>query len=530
MRFAYELLLLLLLAGCGLETGGAPCAIDARCLRYGLSADIAILDPHYADLPEAGMIFRQLYDTLVVRGADSHGFTAGLATGWDISPDGQSYTFQLRQDVTFHDGTRFDAAAVAQNIQRIYSPEMPPGKARALLGPLSQYEIIDEFTIRLILSAPYAGFLDGLAQPFLGIASPKALEAYSDLRYQFHQSGTGPFVLEEYLPGERILLRRSGNYRLSPASADAPGADAIERVEFVILPAESRDTLSLLNDSFDVIDDIAPVDAQNLSANSRVRILPTAIPGLSIQFLFNTNRAHVGNPIVRRALLLATNRVAISDRIFYNFAPVAWAPLSESTGYSHTGFVNHFSYDLSQAQSLLAEAGYADSDGDGILERSGAPLELRIVVPPWRELPRVAAFLREQWRVIGVDLSIEPVPGNSRLEALIRSGEYDLLPVEIFGIDPSLLGEIVYDDALYRASRAPQAQLTDMLVRADQEADPQARRNLFYEIQSLMMNEVLVLPVQEAVRLTATRAGVRNLVFDAYGFNPLLFNTAASGQ
>ena len=70
---------------------------------------------------------------------------------------------------------------------------------------------------------------------------------------------------------------------------------------------------------------------------------------------------------VRLALLLATNRIGIGDLIFYNSSPVAWAPLAESTGYAHTGFVNEFEFDLDQARALLEDAGYADSDGDGIV-------------------------------------------------------------------------------------------------------------------------------------------------------------------
>lgn len=513
---------ILALAGCAAE-GESPCKDDHRCLRYALSSDIPVLDPHVSDLPEAGIVFRQIYDTLVYRESGGD-FVPGLASAWQISPDGLVYTFFLRQDVTFHDGAPFRAAAVAANIERIFHPHSPVSLARELLGPLRQFEIVDEYTIRLRLFEPYPALLDGLSQPYLGIAGPDALASNEDLRYQFHQSGTGPFVLESYLPGDSILLRRFGEYLVRPSIYPPLAGDEIERIEFSILGNLDADLLSSLASHVDVIDDVSPVAAQSLAGNSRVALLPTSIPGQTVQFVFNTSRAHLSDRDVRLALLLATNRAAISDLLYFNALPVGWAPLAESSGYAHTGFINQYEYSLDEAQAVLTAAGYADGDGDGILDRSGAALALTIVAPPWGRLADVAEFLKDQWRLIGVDLNVEPTPGRSRLNALIRSGEYDLLPVGNFGMDPGILGRVFLDQSPYSASRAQHPALNDLLLRAAQEMDPTLRRSRYYEIQSLLMNEVLILPISEPVRLRAISADVADLRFDAYGFYPLLHN------
>ena len=514
-----------LLSGCLRADEALPCQSDRQCLRYGLVADIPVLDPHYADSHESGIVLRQMYDTLVYRDADTRAFLPGLASRWEVSPDGLAYTFELRRDISFHDGSRFDAEAVARNIERIYLPDMPPSLARALLGPLYSYEIVDEYVIRLQLSSPYAPLLDGLSQPYLGMASPAVFSDFAGLRYQFHQSGTGPFALEAYTPGERIALRRFSDYKVNPGLGAPPASGGIERVEFLVVQAEDMDPLSLLRETVDVIDDVSPVDAQSLAGNSRVQILPTAIPGTAVHFLFNSNREHLNNPNVRRALLLATNRVAISDRVYYNFSPAAWAPLSASTGYAHTGYVNVFGFDPEAAANLLAASGYSDSDGDGILERAGLPLELRMVMPPWHEFPAIASYLRQQWGAIGVELITEPVPGRSRLAGLVQSGEYDLLPVEVYGLDPIALDAVFGAESTFRASLAPHPELTERLELAAREQNMDARRNQYYEIQALLMNDTLLLPLREAVRITAARARVRDLKFDAYGFYPLLHQT-----
>ncbi len=523
-RFALRLLVAFALVGCGASSEELPCELDPRCIRYGISADIPILDPHSADAAEAGMIFRQIYDSLVYRDPATHGFVPGLATDWQVSPDGLHYTFELRQDVSFHDGSRFDASAVVRNVERIYDPEMPQSVARELLGPLTQYEILGEFSIRLTLASTYSAFLDALAQPFLGMASPKALDTYNSLRHQFHLAGTGPFQLAEYLPGERILLRRYIEYSVNPTFFSPLDGEEIDRIEFLITRDDDVDTLTNLEERLNIIDNVSPSVAQNLAGNSRVQILPTEIPGSSVQFLFNTAREHVSRREVRLALLLATNRVAIIDQVYFNFASVAWAPLSASTGYSHTGYVNRYGFDLEAAQELLAAAGYADNDGDGILDLDGKPLSLSIIVPPWGRIPELVSLLQQQWRTIGIDLHLNPLAGNTALASAIESGQYDLAPVESNGIDPQLLNRIFLESTVFGAYRAPVSGLNDLLLSAIQTMNPELRRTQVYEIQTLIMDEVLILPVRENVRLTAARADLLDLRFDAFGFYPLLYN------
>ena len=525
-RAAILLLTALLAAGCAAGAAELPCDSDSRCLRYGIDADIPILDPHSAQLPEAGAIFRQIYDTLVYRDSHSHEFVPGLATHWEVSADGLVYTFALRRDIRFHDGSAFNAAAVARNIQRIYDRQAAPSLARELLGPLSQYEIVDEYRLRLHLSAPYPALLDGLSQPVLGIASPRALDEYGALRYQFHQAGTGPFMLEAYTPGERALLRRNIDYRVNPPIYAPLQGDEIQRVEFIFGRHRAGDALALLGESLDVLDEIAPGEAQTLAGNSRVQILPVHVPALAASFFINTALPPLDEPGLRRALLLATDRSAISDRHTFTYAPVAWSPLSRSTGYAHTGYVGSFAPDVASARDLIAAAGYADSDGDGTVERGGSALSLLMVVPPWGQLPQAAAWLRGAWRDIGIDLQLEPVPGGARLNELVQTGAYHLLPIEVRGIDPVMLSRVFGEDAAYRASRAPHERLNALLNQAQGERDAQHRRNLYYEIQALLMNETLLLPLYETARIRAMRAEVRNLRFDAYGLYPLLRNVA----
>ena len=178
---------------------------------YGLTLAPSGIDPHVNASSELGIPLTSVYDTLVYLDPETGAFVPGLAESWDVSEDGRSYTFHLRQDVTFHDGTAFNAEAVRFNLERITSDELSSQKARFMLGPYERVEVIEDFTVGVYLSEPFAPFLEALSQVYLGMASPAAVEQWGD-DYQLHQVGTGPFEFVEYMPGDHLLLRRNPDY------------------------------------------------------------------------------------------------------------------------------------------------------------------------------------------------------------------------------------------------------------------------------------------------------------------------------
>lgn len=517
------IVVVLALSGCANIAQDTSCESNPRCIIYGITSDILILDPHISDSIQAGIIFRQLYDTLVYRDKSGE-FVSGLARSWEISTDGLLYTFYLREDVRFHDDTPFNAQAVATNIDRIFDPNLNSQKARLLLGSFSRYEIVDDYTFQIHLFEPYDPLLDGLSQPYLAMLSPESITEYEPLRYQYHQVGTGPYMLDKYLPGDRIEVTRNPNYQWAPTIYTTPDGAVIDKIEFKIITDTSTNTQLLLNNEIDIIDEIPPSDARNLSSNSQVNVLPVDIPGQSVLLYFNTRREHTSNPAVRRALLLATNRIAIGDTIFLNYSPIAWAPLSQANPYFHSGYINQFQFDLTGAQELLESAGYVDSDNDGYLDLDGSKLELDVIIPPWGQLPQVGNFLREQWRAIGVDLVINPTPGLNSLINRIESGDYHLVSFDIFGLDPSLLNTVFTSTPSTNVLGYANENLDNLIRQAIQERDQFTRQSQYFQIQSIIMEDTLVLPIRDYVNIVGTRGNITNLQFDAYGWYPLLYD------
>jgi peptide/nickel transport system substrate-binding protein len=229
MKRSYPFLLLLLAL---LSLFSASCSTPRAGGRlvYGLTLSPSGIDPHVNASSELGIPLTSVYDTLIYQDPETGEFVPGLAERWEISDDELVYTFYLRQDATFHDGTRFDAEAVLFNLERITSPDLASQKARFMLGPYERTEVVDEYVVRIYLSAPFAPLLDALSQVYLGMASPTAVEKWGD-EYQLHQVGTGPFMFIEYIPGDHLLLQRNPDYEWGPSLYEHRRAQ-IDEVEF----------------------------------------------------------------------------------------------------------------------------------------------------------------------------------------------------------------------------------------------------------------------------------------------------------
>lgn len=501
-----------------------------RSITYGLTLIPSGIDPHIHSSTELGIVLRQVYDTLVYRHPETLEFVPGLATEWLISDDGLTYTFRLREGVTFHDGTPFNAQAVGFNLDRITDPATTSQRASAMLGSYTHYSIIDDYTVQLNLSVPFAPLLDSLAQVYLSMASPTALAEYSVNRYQFHQVGTGPFRFVEYVPGDRIVLRRVDNYSWGPGFYERGPSDEgiLEEIIFRFYVDESTRRIALENDEAQIMGELLPSDARIIAANNQFQLIPTRVPGQPAQFMFNTQLPPTDNLSVRQALLYATNRVAIVDTVYESFSPVAWGPIASGTSFFTSNVVNDYAFDVERAVDLLASAGLSDNDGNGMLDYNGGDLELVMIVPNWGRLPQVAQLIQEQWRQLGVRLILEPVPGFNALLDRVANLPYHLVSFDTPGIDPVMLNQYFLTDASRNWMNYSNPQLDAVLQAASSEPDISVRRGLYVQVQEFVMAEALILPIRDYVNLNAASTRVENLRFDAYGWFPILNDVTLS--
>jgi len=517
-------IMVFVVVACGEET-----ETPERTITYGLTLEPSGFDPHINQSSELGVVFRQVYDTLVYRDPVTREVVPGLATDWTISEDGLTYTFQLREGVTFHDGTSFNADAVAANIDRIFDvsdPGLASQRSRFMLGAFAGYDILDEYTIQFQLSQPYSPLMDSLSQVYLGMGSPAAFEAHGRDTYQFHQVGTGPYRLDEFVPGDRIILRLNDDYTWGPDFYTRDETAVPEQIiyRFYTDPSTRRPVLEA--NEVDVIGELVPVDARTLVGSGDFRILPTPVAGQPLQFLMNTTQYPTDNTTFRQALIYATSREEIVDTVFQGFSPVAWGPITANTLYYSREMEGVYPHNAQEARDLLASIGFEDADENGFLDTPDGDLEVVIVHASWGFLPETVQLIQDQWREVGIRAVLEPVAGFPALIARANEGDYNLIAFNSFGYDPSLLNEYFLSNGSNNFTNFASPELDDLLIQATREGSPSVRRGLYAQIQAAIMNQALILPIRDYVNLNAASSNLQGLAFDAYGWYPLMNNAS----
>ena len=519
--------LFLALAGTGCVAGAAESGpeLSSRII-YGLTQQPAGFDPHLHQSIITGIPLRQVYDTLLYRHPVSRELVAGLAREWSLSPDGLSLTLQLREDVRFHDGSTFNAVAVAINLARIFAPENVTRADDAMRQRFSHSEVINDYRIRIVLREPWSPLLDALSQPGFAIASPVALNAWSATRYQYHQVGSGPFLFEEYVPGERIVLRRNADYAWGPEFYVHPGKGAIEVIEFRFFMDDAARAQALQEGEVQLMSGLQPRELRALENAGDLRPVLVEVPGQPLQFLMNTRRFPTNVRGLRQALIFSTNRNAIASETGQRIAPVAWGPLAESTLFAYSALRRLYAQDRAQAEMLLADAGYQDVDSDGWLELGDVPLQLDVLVPPRDSLPQVAELLSEQWRTLGIRSKLIPLPTDAALQEAVREGEYNLVALSTQGLDPAWLVDYFSTDGSLNWTGYSDTELDGVLNDALVHTEEQIRFSLYARAQQIIMDHALILPLREQVNIVAVADGLDGLAWDASGLIPLLHDLA----
>ncbi len=317
-------------------------------LRICIETDPYCLNPMITFDCASISVLNQITESLFEIDPDTGEAEPLLAKGYDVSEDGKEYTFYLHKSIQFHDGTPFNASAVKFNLDKIMDPEEGAFGA-GYLGPLERVEEVDDYTVKLILSNPYAPLLNVLGIWLTSVNSPTQMQKLGD-QYGEHPIGTGPFKFAEYKRDEYVLLERNNNYWQE-------GLPYLDKVKFIIIPeALVRKSATFIGE-VDIARRIPALFVEEVEAHSEVDALIR--PGLRSHYLqLNMNIAPLGDRRVRQALNYAVNKQAIVDAIYLGYASVSDCPVAVGTfGYSP---VMTYEYNVEKAKELLADAGYPD--------------------------------------------------------------------------------------------------------------------------------------------------------------------------
>ncbi len=384
-------------------------------------------DPHRSTARAGTEVLFMLGDTLVSLDFDMNTIRPGLATSWTISPDGKTYTFKLRNDVTFCDGKKMTAADVVYSIKRWIDPATrSPVVWRA--GPVDDVIAIDDTTVEYRLKAPYSELLYQLAQSF-GIIIDKAnVEALGADFGVKGFNGTGPYCWADWRPRNDMRLKRNAAYKWGPPISENTGPAHIEEIVWRIVPEETTRLAAVMTGQSQITQYVPYSGLAQIRANRNLRVLETKEAFWTYFIGFKIDKAGVDDPLVRRALVMAVDQDSISKDINFGETEPAYSYVSQLArdwDKSYDGKL--LKTNVAEANKLLDQAGWVKG-ADGFRTKNGAklsPLVYGFAGSTWQKLME---SVQGDLRKVGVDMRVQ------LFDATVAWGKLATQEFDMFGM------------------------------------------------------------------------------------------------
>lgn len=365
-------------------------------LMIGRPTDAISLDSNAETTGAGSIVYWNIIEPLIYVAQDGQ-IKPKLATEYQlVSPD--RIRFKLRKGIQFHDGTPFNAAAVKFTFDRA-ADDKQPARWKALFGPLKGAEVVDEYTVDVLTTVPYAPIIASTAMCYTGIVSPAAVQKFGDA-YGRNPVGTGPFKFKEWQAKNFISIVRNDDYWGEKAYLD--------EVVFKVIPEGGARMMGLKAGDLDMVVQPVPSELPGFRKDPKFTLAET-IGGRIIYVGFNMGLAPTDDPKVRQALSMAVNVPAIVENIMEGAAVPAKGYLAPSVfGFKDMELSKRFPFDLKKAKSLLAEAGWKPGP-DGILAKDGQKLTIKFLGAKAR-FPmdaEICEAVQAQWKELGVDVKLE---------------------------------------------------------------------------------------------------------------------------
>lgn len=509
----------LLLAGCASSGTAAPGASagggepqSGGTLRFGLGYDPTCLDPQQAGGNDSLNIGRQLVDSLTDQDPETGEIVPWLATSWEVSPDAKTFTFTLRDDATFADGTPVDAAAVQANLDGIAELGAQATLGSSYLDGYAQTVVVDPQTARVEFSEPSAQFLQATSTMTLGLFSVASTTLSVEDRCAGEFVGSGPFTLTDWQPAQSATLERRDGYAWPSSIAGHEGEAYLDSIEYSVVAEPSVRTGSLQSGQLDAFMNVLPTDEEPLKATGQT-VSARTNPGISFALLPNTDRPVGGDEEVRLAISEAIDRQEVVDTVLTPSYKPATSPLSSSNpGYTDLGDL--LTFDLDAAKDRLDADGWEPGD-DGIRTKDGQRLQADVVyLTNFAASEQILQLVQQQLVKAGVDLQLRQVT-MAEYPEVQKVGDYDFSWTNLTRADGDVLRTV------YGASGRNLARLTaDDAVNTPldaqaAEADADARLALLADAQTQLLERALSIPVMEFSTVIATAPTVHDLRFEA---------------
>jgi peptide/nickel transport system substrate-binding protein len=522
------LIVIVLVAVLALPEAALPAAGPQRggTLVYSLDGSPDRLDPNLSGLRPAQIVFFQIFDALVVRDPKDATIKPWLATSWEVSSDGKTYTVHLRPGVRFQDGTPFDASAMKFNMDRTHNPALATRCGGCAVGFYESTEVVNPSTARIRLKSPWAPLLDAWSL-FYRMVSPAGVSKVGDQDFGRHPVGSGPFRFVEWVPNDRVVLERNPNYAWASPLFKHQGPAYLDRVTFHIIPEPSTRVSALETGEVQVTTAVSPQDFQRLGHDPRFKPIVGLSPGSPYNWAINVTKVPTDDLAVRQAMEYGINRSLIARVAYGPFqAAGAYRPaftlLSPVTwGYDKGSEI--YDYNLAKARELLGAAGWTPGP-DGI--RRKGDQRLVVVFNAWEH--GIPELVQSELRDIGFDVKVGIYDALTVNENQ-RKGESNLSPLPGARTDPDVLSAFLHSRNVggggFNFSFVKDPALDKLLDQGATEVNQTRRKQIYAEALRYAMEKAYMLPITTRDNVSLESDKVEGLRFDATGFFPWLYDT-----
>jgi len=464
-------------------SGDAIAQTPPNVLVVGQIAEPKSLDPHTVTAVNDFRILMNIYEGLVRYKDGTLEVEPALAESWSISDDGKTYTFTLREGVTFHDGTELTAEAVKFNFDRMLNEDHPyhgtgPFPLSFFFSAIEGVEAPDAKTVVFTLSEPYAPFLSNLAYPTGLIVSPEAVKQH-EADFGRNPAGTGPFRLAEWESNAKVVIVRNDDYWGDAAKLEAvvfrPITDANTRVA------------EMLSGGLDLMVEVPPDNVSQFGQDASFTVHEQAGPHVWFLIL-NAKEGPMADKRVRQAVNYAIDKKSLVDNVLQGTAEVAAGPTPPAFAWAYNDTLSPYPYDPDKARSLIEEAGVSGSEITFYVTEGGSGM-----LDP---VPMGAAIQADLAKV-GLDVKIETYEWNTFLGKVNPGleGKADMAEMAWMTNDPDTLPYLALrteawpDAGGFNSGYYSNPKVDELLVAARRSTDSEERASLYKEMQTIVQED-----------------------------------------
>lgn len=503
---------------------GSP--VDGGVLVWHVDAEPNLLNPHLALMDGTGQfIVGYIFETLLDSDNETLDLEPRIAERWEVSEDKLTYTFHLREDVRFSDGEPLTSEDVLATWELINDPENDTLPIRSYMKDVESFTAPDDYTVVIKVTKPYFGH-----EMMLGGLEILPAHIYGDGDFNRHPNnrapvGSGPYVFDRWDTGQRITLRRNENYW------NTDEAPHIEALRFQIVKDRNAAFQALVRHDLDVMDMEGEMwnnqaATPKFEAEFHKLVTDSPIPGYLSRYNYigwNMRKPQFEDARVRKALCMLFDRQLVIDAVWGGLGTVISGPFAH-TSVNYNQDVKPLPFDPAAAAALLDEAGWVDTDRDGIRDKDGVPFRFELlyanVVP---EYDRLGTVYQEELRRVGINMQLGPMEWSTMQER-IQNRTFDacmLAWLNSLISDPYQLWHSSQSEAGSNYPGFKNEEVDRLIEEARLEFDEDERVSMYQRIHEIIAEEQPYLFLYARPGLTAVDKRIQGITIYPLGLDPI---------